>query len=82
MFPASSPWQGNPRRDLRSPRPKRMARTRIVGRMSTLVFTDEETFLRRKGHPFNFISPAPPPCSRRPKRRDAAKKELVDVLRA
>ena len=50
--------------------------------MSTLVFTAVETFLWRKGDPFNFISPAPPPCSRRPKRRDAAKKELVDVLRA
>ena len=50
--------------------------------MSTLVFTAAETFLWRKGDPFNFISPAPPPCSRRPKRRDTAKKELADVLRA
>lgn len=43
MFPASSPYEGIRRRDLRSPWPKRMTRTRIVRRMSTLVFTEEET---------------------------------------
>lgn len=49
--------------------------------MSTLVFTADGMLRRRKRDPFNFISPAPPPCSRRSKRRDVAKKEPVDVLR-